>query len=116
MIPVYIHLSYVRLHEKCNGFVFVIFIGKLQDMELGDDKSSDEEDNAEEEDEPDKQMGDVDDQQESLDEKMWGDSDGEDEGEEEEKKEQKGEGAEGKSESQIVAKEDNEGKLCRHIM
>lgn len=39
---------------------------------------------------------------------MWGDSDNEDD-QEDEQKEEKGPGAEAKTESELVAKEDNEG-------
>ncbi|XP_057307926.1 midasin-like isoform X2 [Hydractinia symbiolongicarpus] len=86
------------------------FEGKLQDLEMDEEQSSgEEEENEEDEDEADKQMGDVDDEQETLDEKMWGDSDHEDENKNE-KKEEKGKGAEGESESQLVANEDNRGE------
>ena len=55
-------------------------------------------------------MGELDgDEQETLDEKMWGDSDEEEEEGKDEKDEQKGSGAEGKRESEIVAKDENEG-------
>jgi midasin len=91
------------------------FDSKLQDLELdgNGDSDDDDDDKEDEEDEadPDKQMGDVDGEDETLDEKMWGDEDEEDdEKDNTDKKEEKGEGAEGKSESEIVAKEENEGE------
>lgn len=84
--------------------------GKLQDMELNDsDVSGEENDNENEEDEPDKRMGDVD-AEETVDEKMWGDSDEEDDPADNQK-EERGEGADGKRESQIVAKDENQGAV-----
>ena len=84
--------------------------GKLQDMELNDsDVSGEENDNENEEDEPDKQMGDVD-AEETVDEKMWGDSDEEDDPADNQK-EERGEGADGKRESQLVAKDENQGAV-----
>ena len=84
--------------------------GKLQDMELNDsDVSGEENGNENEEDEPDKQMGDVD-AEETVDEKMWGDSDEEDDPADNQK-EERGEGADGKRESQIVAKDENQGAV-----
>lgn len=84
--------------------------GKLQDMELNDsDVSGEENDNENEEDEPDKRMGDVD-AEETVDEKMWGDSDEEDDPANNQK-EERGEGADGKRESQIVAKDENQGAV-----
>ena len=58
-------------------------------------------------------MGDVDEQQDTVDEKMWGDEEDDEEEQEEKKdeKEEKGPGAEAKTESELVAKDDNEG-LC----
>ena len=82
--------------------------GKLQDMELNDsDVSGDENDDENEENEPDKQMGDVD-AEETVDEKMWGDFDEEDDSPDNQK-EERGEGADGKRESQLVAKDENQG-------
>lgn len=79
-------------------------------MELNDsDVSGEENDNENEEDEPDKQMGDVD-AEETVDEKMWGDSDEEDDPADNQK-EERGEGADGKRESQIVAKDENQGAV-----
>lgn len=84
--------------------------GKLQDMELNDsDVSGEENDNENEEDEPDKQMGDVD-AEETVDEKMWGDSDEKDDPADNQKGE-RGEGADGKRESQLVAKDENQGAV-----
>ena len=79
-------------------------------MELNDsDVSGEENDNENEEDEPDKQMGDVE-AEETVDEKMWGDSDEEDDPADNQK-EERGEGADGKRESQIVAKDENQGAV-----
>ena len=79
-------------------------------MELNDsDVSGEENDNENEEDEPDKQMGDVD-AEETVDEKMWGDSDEEDDPADNQK-EERGEGADGKRESQLVAKDENQGAV-----
>ena len=104
-------------HSLLNNILFVVIhcyssllSGKLQDMELNDsDVSGDENDDENEEDEPDKQMGDVD-AEETVDEKMWGDSDEEDDSADNQK-EERGEGADGKSESQLVAKDDNQGAV-----
>ena len=79
-------------------------------MELNDsDVSGEENDNENEEDEPDKQMGDVE-AEETVDEKMWGDSDEEDDPADNQK-EERGEGADGKRESQLVAKDENQGAV-----
>ncbi len=53
-----------------------------------------------------------------ADEKMCGDEeneDGEEESREKEKKEEFGDGAEEESESQLVAKDDNQGESCELI-
>ena len=91
-------------------YCYSLWPGKLQDMELNDsDVSGEENDNENEEDEPDKQMGDVD-AEETVDEKMWGDSDEEDDPADNQK-EERGEGADGKRESQLVAKDENQGAV-----
>ncbi|KAJ8039371.1 Midasin [Holothuria leucospilota] len=89
------------------------FEGKMHDMEP-QEANSDEEDDGVDEDELDKQMGDVDQPDaDKLDEKMWGDEDDKEKGEEEEedkeKKEELGDGDEEEAESQLVAKDDNTG-------
>ncbi|XP_032235337.2 midasin-like isoform X2 [Nematostella vectensis] len=83
--------------------------GALHDVPTEEKEEGGDDDKEEEEPDLDKQMGEVDGQEdETLDEKMWGDSDDEDEDKEEkESKEEKGAGAEAESESTMVAKEDN---------
>ena len=80
--------------------------------EPGED--DDEDDDKEAEEQLEKQMGDVDQPySDKLDEKMWGDEedeDGEEEENQKEKREEFGEGHEEESESQLVAKDDNQGK------
>jgi len=78
------------------------------DLDDENDSSDDNEDNADEE--ADKQMGDVEnEEQEKIDEKMWGEDDQDDE-EDEKKEEEKGQGAEGESQSELVAKDDTQGE------
>ncbi|PFX16223.1 Midasin [Stylophora pistillata] len=86
------------------------FEGALHDVEAEEEEDEENEEENGNEDDVDKQMGEVDGQDtEKLDEKMWGDSDDEEEKEEQEMKEDKGTGAEAEQQSQLVAKEDNEG-------
>ncbi len=81
--------------------------------EQGEDDDDDDQD-AEEQ--LDKQMGDVDQPYaDKMDEKMWGDEeneDGEEESEEKEKKEEFGDETGEERESQLVAKDDNQGESC----
>lgn len=85
------------------------FDGKLHDPEEKEDNSEGEESEEEKEEELEKEMGDLDDEADKLDEKIWGD-DEEDEDEDDEQQEGKeddyGPGA-GGDESQLVAKDDN---------
>ncbi|XP_076030788.1 midasin isoform X2 [Oratosquilla oratoria] len=83
------------------------FEGKMQDVERGEENEDDDEDKDEDED-LDKQMGETEKGADKLDEKMWGDEN-EDEGDDEEEKqdEEQGPGDGEKTDSQMVAKDDN---------
>ncbi|XP_060596464.1 SUN domain-containing protein 2-like [Ruditapes philippinarum] len=86
------------------------FDAKAQDLEDVDKEKDNEEDDGGDEEEIDKQMGEVDDMDnDKLDEQMWG-SDLEDNGDEEEKEEESGPGDGKQSEPELVAKDDNADK------
>ncbi|XP_064629159.1 midasin-like [Lineus longissimus] len=86
------------------------FGGKLQDVDQ--QEGSGESGSEDEEDDIDKQMGDVDQKEaEKLDERIWGSDDEDDQTEQkEEKEEEYGPGAGERSESELVAAEDNKDK------
>ncbi|XP_048240547.1 midasin-like [Haliotis rufescens] len=86
------------------------FEGQLDDAEMKDGDDSDQEEPDTEE--LDKKMGDVDSKDtDRLDEQMWGSDDEEEEEQEKENsKEESGPGAGQESESQVVAKDDNQDK------
>lgn len=93
------------------------FDGKMHDVDPnqeGDESQSDEE--KENEEEADEKMGELEGMEdEKFDEKFWGDSDDENEDDNVDEND-KGPGAEGVAESELVAKEENEGGLCIKIM
>ncbi|XP_078699924.1 midasin-like [Branchiostoma floridae x Branchiostoma belcheri] len=83
------------------------FDGKMHNLEAEEGENSDSEEDEANENELDKQMGDVDGEgAEKLDEKLWGD-DMEEEEQPESEKEEHGKGAEQEEDSRIVAKDDN---------
>ncbi|CAD5111280.1 DgyrCDS602 [Dimorphilus gyrociliatus] len=79
------------------------FGGEDRDPHVEEKDEDDESQEEEEEEELDKEMGDVGNEGEKLDEKMWG---SDEENEEEEKNEEQGGGDDAKGESQLVAKDD----------
>ncbi|XP_035825952.1 midasin isoform X2 [Aplysia californica] len=85
------------------------FGGKLHDMDATDDKNDEnDDDKKEEEEDMERQMGDADgNQEERLDERMWGSDDEENVDEEKENKDDEGGGGMDKKEEEMVAKDDN---------
>ena len=94
------------------------FDGKMHDVDPDEEDSKSQSDEEQEnEDEIDEKMGDLGGlEEEKFDEKFWGDSDDEDDTGADD--DEKGPGAEGVAESQLVAKEENEGRnlLCLVII
>ncbi|XP_072178223.1 midasin-like [Diadema setosum] len=90
------------------------FEGKLHDLDSKEGDQDQDENQKDEEEQLDKQMGDVDQPDaDKLDERMWGDEEEEEEDGEKEQKEQKKEeefgGGMDEEESRMVAKDDNQG-------
>ncbi|XP_028395044.1 midasin-like isoform X2 [Dendronephthya gigantea] len=86
------------------------FDGETHDVEKGGEDSDDEGESEDEKDNLEQQMGDVDGPEETLDEKLWADSDGEeDDNDKAEGEDERGTGADGEDESEMVAKEENLG-------
>ncbi|XP_078617566.1 midasin-like [Branchiostoma floridae x Branchiostoma japonicum] len=84
------------------------FDGKMHNLEPEEGENSDSEEEETNENELDKQMGDVDGEgAEKLDEKLWGDDMEEEEEQPESEKEEHGKGADQEEDSRIVAKDDN---------
>ncbi|XP_035663677.1 midasin-like [Branchiostoma floridae] len=84
------------------------FDGKMHNLEPEEGENSDSEEDETNENELDKQMGDVDGEgAEKLDEKLWGDDMEEEEEQPESEKEEHGKGDEQEEDSRIVAKDDN---------
>ncbi len=88
------------------------FDGRMHDLDQEEQTKSDEDEDDDEEQDVDDKMGNLDGaDDEKFDEKFWGDSDDEEE-DEGGNEEEKGPGAEGKTKSELVAKEENEGLLA----
>ena len=90
------------------------FEGRMHDEDPNaeeEDKSDSDKEEEEDEAEPDDKMGDLDGMnEETVDEKFWGDSDDEDENEKQDEEDDKGKGADGEAESELVAKDEHEGE------
>ncbi|XP_033116850.1 midasin-like [Anneissia japonica] len=88
------------------------FEGKMHDVEKQAFDESGNESEGDDENQLDKQMGDLGNEEtDKLDERMWGDDDDEEDEEEKdkEKKDEYGDGAGEEQQSQLVAKDDNQG-------
>ncbi|CAL1534634.1 unnamed protein product [Lymnaea stagnalis] len=86
------------------------FDGKLHDND-DTEKGEDDEDDAKEEDEMDKQMGEADgEDNDRLDDRMWGSDEEEEEDEQEESKDDKNGGGMDRQKEEMVAKEENKGE------
>uniref|UniRef100_T1J0I3 Midasin n=1 Tax=Strigamia maritima TaxID=126957 RepID=T1J0I3_STRMM len=103
------------IKEEDNGIdMSEDFDGKMHDLDK-DEEEDESDDESDDEEELDKEMGDLGDENDAdkLDEKMWGsdneDEDDDEDDEKEEKDDEDGPGA-GKSETRLVANEDNKNK------
>lgn len=93
------------------------FDGRMHDVDPNEEGDPEEEEEEEKEDneEPDDKMGELNGmEEEKFDEKFWGDENDEDDGGVDEN--DKGPGADGTAQSELVAKEENEGMLIMMVV